>query len=286
MSPSLPIFTGTPGDLSTAAAAAFVHGLAPTADLLPTAATDVTTDVTTDTASSAPQLEVSSLPGFAAVPHHLIKRIVVKEYIDMAEMLPDSWKVETSKATSGYCSVTKHPCQGMVTDVLVWTECYATMASILATTFPDKAPLFTATSRRSSGRRETLRVWHGPLMMLSAAAKGPTGAHSSGGLLITPSTVRLLPAGCTSSRATSTTWQTLMRHTSVCAPATPQAIPLTALDGRRPPSRAIYHTNPASRLIPVPKICRLYNSTGCRHFRCKYAHVCACCRMPHPAPRL
>ena len=283
MSPSLPIFTGTPGDLSTAAAAAFVHGLAPTADLLPTAATDVTTD----TASSAPQLEVSSLPGFAAVPHRLIKRIVVKEYIDMAEMLPDSWKVEASKATSGYCSVTKHPCRGMVTDVLVWTECYATMASILATTFPDKAPLFTAhlqTVIRAARNFEGM-AWatYDAVCRCQGANRGLLEWGVIDNTLYSEAfTGRVHVILCYIYHLADTH----ASHECVCAPATPQAIPPMALDGRRPPSRAIYHTNPASRLIPVPKICRLYNSTGCRHFRCKYAHVCACCRMPHPAPQL
>jgi hypothetical protein len=78
--------------------------------------------------------------GLGSVPPKLVKKIVGKEYIDIWELLPESWHIETD----GSCCHAKRPRRSLVTDVNVWTECFATMAAILATAYPDKAPHFFA----------------------------------------------------------------------------------------------------------------------------------------------
>ena len=158
------------------------------------------------------------------------------------------------------------------------------MASILATTFPDKVPHFTAHLRTviKAARNFEGTAW----ATYDAVCRRQVAYQGSlewGVIDKTPSIARLLPAGRAISHAAFTARQTLMHHTSVCAQATPQAIPPTALDGRRHPSQAMYHPNPASQSMPVPEM-SFYNSTGCWHFRCKYAHLCARCCMPHPVP--
>ena len=83
---------------------------------------------------------LGDLPGFGSVPPRLIKKIMTKEYVDIWELLPETWQVETE----GSCCHAKRPRRSLVTDINVWTECFATMAAILAAAFPAKAPHFFA----------------------------------------------------------------------------------------------------------------------------------------------
>ena len=46
-------------------------------------------------------------------------------------------------SNSSCCSASgQRPCRGPVTDISQWTECFAALAAILSTRFPDKAPQF------------------------------------------------------------------------------------------------------------------------------------------------
>ena len=63
---------------------------------------------------------------------------MAKEYVDIWELLPETWQLETD----GACCHSKWPRCSLVTDIGIWTECYATMAAILTSAFPAKAPYF------------------------------------------------------------------------------------------------------------------------------------------------
>ena len=54
-------------------------------------------------------------------------------------MLPETWRLEML-AASGCCPHAKRPRRGMITDILVWADCYASMAAILSSAYPEKAP--------------------------------------------------------------------------------------------------------------------------------------------------
>lgn len=75
---------------------------------------------------------VDALPGFGAVPPKLIKKIIAGEYVDIWELLPETWHIETE----GSCCHAKRPRRSLVTDINIWTECYATMAAVLSAAFP------------------------------------------------------------------------------------------------------------------------------------------------------
>ena len=87
-----------------------------------------------------PTNDIMLLPGFGSVPPKLTRRIVAREFVDMWELLPETWQLETE----GSCCQTRRPRRSLVTDINIWTECYATMAAILASAFPEKAPHFFA----------------------------------------------------------------------------------------------------------------------------------------------
>ena len=140
-SPALPLFTEIPGPLDTEgtlAAVALSQGQ-PRDREAATPGTATPCTVTPGTAAPPILAEISSLPGFASVPSRLVKRILAKEYIDMTEMLPETWRLEMS-AASGCCPHAKRPRRGMITDILVWADCYASMAAILSSAYPEKAP--------------------------------------------------------------------------------------------------------------------------------------------------
>ena len=67
------------------------------------------------------------------MPQKLVKRILAKEYLDIWELLPETWQLESENR----CCHTKRPRRSLVTDINLWTECCTTIA---ATAFLAKAP--------------------------------------------------------------------------------------------------------------------------------------------------
>ena len=64
-------------------------------------------------------------------------RIQALEIIEMSEVLPWTWLPDHQEAAS----TPRRPSQSTpVTDILVWTQCFAVMVAVLAEQFPDKAP--------------------------------------------------------------------------------------------------------------------------------------------------
>ena len=57
------------------------------------------------------------------------------EFIDMCELLPESWKVEPS---SEGCCRSQCPRRGLVTDFALWKKCYAMLVAMLAVCYPEK----------------------------------------------------------------------------------------------------------------------------------------------------
>ena len=94
---------------------------------------------------SAPLLDPTDLTnqlegmlGLATLPPKLMKRIVQKEYIEMYEILPESWRLETESASPS--GQGKRPRRGPITDIDVWWECYAVLVAVLSAAYPEKAP--------------------------------------------------------------------------------------------------------------------------------------------------
>ena len=130
----MPTFSGAPGgglDILASAALAYA-GVART----------VPTSVVVSPLSSSGMLPVDTsvlhdLAGFDMVPAKLIRRIWDLEYINMAELLPEAWRVEALE--SGCCHA-KRPRRELISDFSLWTECYATLSAILSARYPVKAP--------------------------------------------------------------------------------------------------------------------------------------------------
>ena len=74
-----------------------------------------------------------STPEALPLPAKLIKKILELDYIDMQELVQDTWNEDAV--------VTR---VGAVTDILVWVECFSL---VLASRYPEKTPQFMAYQR-------------------------------------------------------------------------------------------------------------------------------------------
>ena len=69
------------------------------------------------------------IPDLTSIPQKIIQRILKAEYVDMRELLPDAWDMEDQ---SGGCCHNKPPKRrGLITNISRWTECYASMVSVI-----------------------------------------------------------------------------------------------------------------------------------------------------------
>ncbi len=78
------------------------------------------------------------------MPQKLVAKISKLEFVDMHELLPKNWpdlKVEDQSRFYATFGKKKAP---PVTNILIWTECYATLVSVLSASYPAYVPEFTA----------------------------------------------------------------------------------------------------------------------------------------------
>ena len=75
----------------------------------------------------------------ASLPPKVVRRILNLEFVEMAELTADIW-VDDPPATDQGHPARRSSAKPPITDVKVWLECYARMAALLVTRFPDKGP--------------------------------------------------------------------------------------------------------------------------------------------------
>ena len=87
--------------------------------------------------ATLPPVSTNTIPGLALIPSKLIRKILQGEYIEMKELPPESWRLEEARDS---CCRASHPAQGgLITDISLWTECYASLVAVLTTKYPQKA---------------------------------------------------------------------------------------------------------------------------------------------------
>lgn len=72
-----------------------------------------------------------------SLPAKLIKKIQNLEFVDMAELVPESWRHQDEDRS---CCHRRQQRKGPVTDILLWVECFSTMVAVLSAKYPDKTP--------------------------------------------------------------------------------------------------------------------------------------------------
>ena len=191
----------------------------------------------------------------------------------MWELLPETWHVETESSS---CCHSKRPRRNLVIDITVWTECYATMAAILSAAYPTKAPQFFAYLRIISKASRTFErsAWASYDMAFRRQV-------ANSGSLDWGVVDAALYSEAFAGRA-----KQIPRCRYCLADTHPSPECVHAPED--PPQPGVQPRNPA-RSSPRPlsaELCRLFNSPGgsrCRFPYCRYSHLCARCRRPHPA---
>ena len=82
------------------------------------------------------------LPGLAFVPPKIIQKVLRGKLIEMHELLPEAWRAEEDS-----CCRSTRPKRGLITDITLWTECYALLVGILSTKYPESTAHFMGSLR-------------------------------------------------------------------------------------------------------------------------------------------
>ena len=209
----------------------------------------------------------------AALPPKLVTRILNLEFIEMAELIPDAWHEDAHASPDRGEAQRRRPRRSPVTDIMTWLQCFARMAAVLATKYPDKAPEMCAyqsvivrAARNYEGqawvaydrqfRREALarRDLNWSMLDLRLYIEAFTGRARA-------------IARCSHCLSEA--------HGTTSCPANPyqplsEVANLAGSPGPRPAA--------GSR----QEICRSFNEGRCRFLHCKYLHICKDCYHPHP----
>ena len=230
----------------------------------------------------------TSMAGLGALPQKLTKRIAGKEFIDMRELLPESWRSDSQQSGSIPAKSALH---GPVKDFKLWAECYAVLAGVLVLSYPEKAPQLMAYLRlmsRASRNYETdAWVEYDTAFRRRAANCGSLdwGTIDSG-LYNETFTGRARPIKRCSYCVVDT-------HALEECPYAPkgwsQQESGTSHESR---VRTTQRTPGSARVVgrldsgrsDAVEICRLFNEPGarCSYPACRYAHLCTRCHRPHP----
>ena len=78
------------------------------------------------------------------LPSKLVKKILDLEFVEMAELVPDSWRDEEADYQCCSTHTPRTPRRGPVTNILLWVECYSSLVAVLSSKYPTKIGHFMA----------------------------------------------------------------------------------------------------------------------------------------------
>ena len=76
--------------------------------------------------------------GLLPVPRKLQEKIIRLEFVEMRELLPETWQKDVED-TAGRSLWPRKPA-GPITDVLQWVQCFAALAGVLSRAYPSTVP--------------------------------------------------------------------------------------------------------------------------------------------------
>ena len=304
-----------PSRLSTAFPLLPVISAAQTMPVVPSMQAPTAAGIATAAGSVAPAQAASAGPlvavpagmflgeGLVPLPAKLVQRISNLEFVEMYELLPESWLVTEGNegASSGQakavCLFPKRR-KAPVMDALVWVQCFAAMAGVLSTKYPTKVPEFMAyqalivkCSRDYEGIGWVLydRAFHRQVAVtkdLNWSKLNPT-LHSL--CLAGRARRNKFCSACLSDNHSveqcPEAWQMFppfgsagqYRSASPLSPFYPHPGPFSfGAGGGQPPAPPF---GPPG--VPTCKLFNKLEGQRCTFTPCKYAHVCTICRGPH-----
>ena len=208
----------------------------------------------------------------AGIPARLARRILDLEFIEMCDLLPDSWQEETQQLLvldSLHLTPRRVSRKAPVHDIGLWIECFSRMAAVLVSRYPDKAPelfAYQATIVRASRNVEG-NSW------VAYDRQYRREALANRDLNWSQMNTRLYNEAFTGRAKSIPRCRHCLSdtHTTTNCPLEPN------LGG------AVSTQPPVSSTIPSSsEVCRKYNTGRCTYTLCRYRHVCQGCFYPHP----
>ena len=232
-------------------------------------------------------------PAHLSLPPKLLKKILDLEFIEMGELIPESWGLDQDPPSCCHHG-RRQSRRGPVSDILLWLECYSSLVAALATKFPQYVGDFMAYQatiiKAHKNFEGTAWVLYDRCYRRRAAAlKSLEWAKIDTALYNEAFTgrARSVPRCqfCLS-----------LNHTDMECPTSPPPPWIQPPVGAQPPRRSMGVAPPRperSMQYDRPRmaldgpsvyneVCQLFNSARCKVLRCKRRHVCNLCGMPHP----
>ena len=206
-----------------------------------------------------------SFDPIAGLPARLVKRILEFGFVEMADMLPDAWQEEWTDGNPMVCRLVRRT---LLTDITLWLEGFARLASVLTTKHPTKsAELWayqSAIIRAARNFEGTAWVAYDRQFQREALARKDLNWSVTNSQLYSEAFTghaKIIPRYryCLSET-----------HDLRACPSNPD----TGILNHRSSSS---YGNSSSK-----DFCRNFNDRKCRYDRCKYRHVCRECFGPHP----
>ena len=253
-----------------------------------TVSTNCSTSLLPLPAVTSQSVESSNSPSLA-IPPKLLKRILNLEFIEMIELVPESWGVESESAASCCHQVRPQPRRGPVTNILLWLECYSSLVAALATKYPQYTGEFMAYQRTII---KASRNFEGTAWVLydrafrrrAAATKDLKWGRTDSALYNESFTGRAhaiarchLCLGDTHFKADCPDRaMALVSQNSVYSQASYSSQGKLPQRGDGGSFRGPLH------MAPTTEVCQLFNQVRCRATWCKRRHICNHCALPHP----
>ena len=211
-----------------------------------------------------------------ALPPKLKKKILELEFVDMAELIPDTWRWQDDDDSKCCHKPHRTPRRGPVTDILLWVECYATLVSVLTTRFPDKAPELMAYLRAIVHAQ---RTYYGDGWVTYDACYRRQAAASK--------TLNWSQINFTLYNEAFTGRAKPLQRCMYCLSEHHRSADCRDAPDAPPRKRVLLGRNELALDGPAVQLCRLYNDPNgnrCRYKACKFAHFCMdpACRGQHP----
>eukprot|EP00731_Ephydatia_muelleri_P001233 Em0001g1233a len=201
------------------------------------------------------------------LPARLVKRILDFEFVEMADLLPDAWLEEPNTGNDGLSATRWFVRRALISDITIWLEGFARLASVITSKHPTKAAEMWAYQssiiRAARNFDGTSWVAYDRQFRREAMARKDLNWSVTNARLYSEAftgRARAIP------RCRYCLSET---HEFRACPVNPDNLDPTT---RRQPSPT----------LSAKDVCRNYNEGRCRYSQCKYQHVCSECYRPHP----
>lgn len=209
----------------------------------------------------------------AGISARLARRILDFEFVEMCDLLPDSWQEEYQQVLvldGSLQSLSRRMSRkAPVQDIGLWVECFSRMAAVYASRYPDKAPdmfAYQSTIVRAARNLE-MSAW------VAYDRQYRREALANRDLNWCQINVRLYNEAFTGRARSIPRCKHCLSDTHATAncPLEPSLGGVAATT--QPPFSL---TAPGSS-----EVCRKYNTGRCTLLQCRYRHVCQGCGYPH-----